>query len=50
LRLKCDELLSNFAFNFKLRRFTMAVDLGRRNVVEPMLEAGAYTPPLFGST
>ena len=26
LKLECDELLSNFAFNFNLRRYTQAVD------------------------
>ena len=39
LKLKCDELLSNFTFKFNLRRYN-----------EDRLEAGAYTCPLFGST
>jgi hypothetical protein len=26
LKLKCDEPLSNFAFNFNLRRYTMGID------------------------
>ena len=43
LNLKCDEPLSKFAFNFKLRRH-----LKERTRLAK--EAGAYTRPLFGST
>jgi len=65
LKLKCDEPLSNFAFNFKLRRYTMAPPSnvtdtlpGRGPASAPndaamsdaARQAGAYTRPLFGST
>jgi len=41
LKAKCDEALSNFAFKFNLRWYTMGVAaLGDRN---KLLEAGAYT-------
>jgi hypothetical protein len=29
LKRKCDKLLSNFAFNFNLRRYTMGLPVGR---------------------
>jgi len=63
LKLKYDdEPLSNFAFSFKLRRYTAAramwtaVHLGGRPAQDVMVgsklytEAGAYTRPLFSST
>jgi hypothetical protein len=48
LKLRCDILLSNSAFKFKLRRYTMEV-----NPLSPVildLKAGAYTRPLSSST
>jgi hypothetical protein len=52
LKLKYDEMLSNFAFNFNLRRYMMAALLpclgALGGMIVPM--AGAYTPPLFSST
>ena len=49
--LKCDELLSNFAFTFNLRRYTVVVQylIADMGYVRYYL-AGAYTRPLFGST
>jgi hypothetical protein len=54
LKLKHDEPLSNVAFNFNLRRYT--VGWARRRVhqyatsLRAACEAGAYTRPLFSST
>jgi len=59
LKLKCDELLSSFAFNFNLRRYNLVVAhvvLLRAGVVPieglllPEPRAGAYTRSLFSST
>jgi len=77
LILKCDELLSSFAFDFNFRRYNvgqrirdeiLAVQQANgckggfmeewhqklHNNTSPddvdICEAGAYTPPLFGST
>jgi hypothetical protein len=37
LRLKCDQLLSNFAFSFNLRRYTLAgIDVLRKIVNHPV--------------
>jgi len=58
---KSDELLSNFAFNVKLRRYNqvgkdtakqgeMAAECAAIEEEVPALEAGAYTRPLFCST
>jgi len=49
LRLKCDEPLSIFAFNFNLRRYIKAAfsDYVARKTE---YDAGAYTPPLLSST
>jgi len=47
LKLKHDELLSNFAFNVNLRRYTMVVC---GNSEKDALEAGAYTRPRSSST
>jgi hypothetical protein len=47
LKLECDEPLSNFAFNFNLRRYKKAI---REEVAQrAAAEAGACTRPLFGS-
>ena len=48
LKLKCDELLSSFAFKFNLRRYT--VDRKRVNEFGRAYEAGAYTRSLQSST
>ena len=45
LKLNHDKLLSRLAFNFNLRRYTMAERFGMEG-----LKAGAYTRPLFSST
>jgi len=60
LKLKCDGLLSSFAFNFNLRRYTTdtiieptpAQKLLSLPTVDPItgLAAGAYTRPLLSST
>jgi hypothetical protein len=59
LRLKYDELLSSFAFDFKLRRyakvpsrqsFTLEELLRRPQVDYAMLEVRAYTRSLFSSS
>jgi len=64
LKQKNDELLSNFAFKFNLRRYTAAGGLdfihkeaARREFEESLwagpggsCSPGAYTRPLFGST
>jgi hypothetical protein len=66
LKLKCDEPLLTFAFNFNLRRYIKGtggladrIAEGRSDpgkfITDPLLieilqEAGAYTRPLFGST
>jgi len=46
LKLQCDELLSSFAFKFKLRRYTPVLShrVGARAAATA---AGAYTRPLF---
>ena len=49
LKLKCGVLLSNFAFNFNLRRYTME-ELMTASTLTSTFEAGAYTRSLFGST
>ena len=58
LNLKCDKLLSSFAFNFNLRRYSLAGVRTVRTFAQEEAEvarysaalAGAHTPPLFGST
>ena len=50
LKLKCDEPLSNFAFNFNLRRYMKANGKCALTVTAPGFKAGAYTRSLFGST
>ena len=47
LKLKYDEPLSNFAFNFNLRPYASGKSVCYN---APVLEAGAYTRPLFSST
>jgi len=49
LNLKCDKLISRFAFNFNVRRYSMGF---RRNLsaAEIVNQAGAHTRPPFGST
>jgi hypothetical protein len=47
LKLKCDQLLSSFAFNLNLRRYTMVVR-GDRLFTGSL--AGAYTRSHFSST
>jgi hypothetical protein len=56
LKLKCDEPISDFAFNFSLRRYDMARDMARR--LRPrgapgpgtdMDRSGSYTRPLLNS-
>ena len=57
LKLKCDELLSSFAFKFNLRRY-IEIDADKRtmNVLDiagaewEARKAGAYTRPTFSST
>jgi hypothetical protein len=44
LKLKCDVLLSNYAFKFNLRYYIQA----RLAALAARLEAGAHTPPLDG--
>jgi hypothetical protein len=54
LKLKFDELLSSFGFQFNLRHYNeVAVDAEQiawfvKTVEEHPFEAGAYTLPLFG--
>jgi hypothetical protein len=55
LKLKYEEALSNFTFNFNLRRYSEAADVydlfaeaGVR--MGAVLAAGAYTRPLLGSS
>ena len=60
LKLKCDGPVSNFGYNFNLRRYTLAakgppgskvtVRGGKLLSDTPASKAGAYTRPLFGST
>jgi hypothetical protein len=53
LKLGCDGPLSNFAFNFNLRRFTVVISTIAYLVAIAFtwcLSAGAYTRPLFSST
>ena len=65
LKLNYDEPLSNFAFKFNLRRHNTAMQwsfetaaifahidafVQRCKDLVEVCEAGAYTPPLFGST
>jgi hypothetical protein len=40
LKLKCDEPLSNVAFNFNLRRYNKAADNGHLNVLQWAREHG----------
>ena len=47
-KLEHGELLSNFAFNLNLRRYTVAVSTTITD--SGMFEAGAYTRPLSSST
>jgi len=52
LKLECDEPLSNFAFNFNLRRYNMDADEGEgEGAVEgyAAAEAGAYIRSLLSS-
>ena len=46
LKLKCDIVLSSFAFKFNLRRYNSA----NGDVVAAIAEAGAYTRSEFSST
>ena len=52
LNLKCDETLSKFAFNFKLRRYNESsmLDLPLCAALLDAVRAGAYTRPLLSST
>jgi len=46
LKLKCDDLLSNFAFSFNLRRYVMADSPAGISLGDAInLAAGAYTGP-----
>jgi hypothetical protein len=63
IQTKSDELHSNFAFNFNLRRYTVVISLALSAYLtcalvampdnpgrqELVCWAGAYTRPLFGS-
>ena len=49
LRLRCDEPLSDFAFNFNLRRYTQ-VFFHRYYATKTDKVAGAYTRQHFSST
>jgi hypothetical protein len=48
LKLQSDELLSNFAFKFNLRRYSLALAERFTRVFDPT--AGAYTRPLLSSS
>jgi asparagine synthetase B (glutamine-hydrolysing) len=56
LKLKLDYMPSDFAFNYNLRRYTMAHGLEARvpfldpNVIDAVMRAGAYTRPLLSAT
>ena len=57
LKLKCVRLLSTFAFKLNLRRYSQATQVGGAGELAVMSEdtagmvqAGAYTRPLFTST
>jgi len=60
LKLQCGESLSNFAFNFDVRRYMEAglpaplaaplIAAGVGVAAGHAFWAGAYTPPLFSST
>jgi len=60
LKLKCGDLLSNFAFKFNLRRYSKEVAVAERarkaeagramHADMADLKAGAYTRSLFSST
>ena len=50
LILKCDELLSNFAFKLKLRRFRQVMPELFTKPKGENEEAGVDTRPLFSST
>jgi hypothetical protein len=51
LKLKYDVLLSNFSFNFNLRRNTeVALMPEDAALAPPASAAGAYTRPIFSST
>jgi len=49
LKLKCDVLLSAFAFNLDLRRYNMVDDVSAADK-QRRLQAWAYTRPLSSST
>jgi hypothetical protein len=55
LKVKCDGALSNFAFKFKLRRYSMVCRGGDAPMLLPLgaacvNQAGAYTRPPLSST
>ena len=56
LKLNYDNMLSNFGFNFNLRRYNSAAVLVRAadGIATPLtvglFQTGAYNRPLFGST
>jgi hypothetical protein len=46
-----DEQLSNFGFNFNLRRYNLALAADTTvGALRSALQAGAYTRPLLGSS
>ena len=47
LKLTCDGPLSNFAFKFKLRRYTMGIQQLRIKKHRWHRKAGAYTRPFL---
>jgi hypothetical protein len=52
LKLECDEPLSNFAFNFKLRRYTTGFDRWKKiyGETDDVNKTGAYTRPHLSSS
>ena len=50
LKLKCDVLLSSFAFGFNLRRYIKGMKRKEKKKKGGGGEAGSYTRPLFSST
>jgi len=50
LKLKCDDMLSNFAFKLNLRRYMRALLPFHFPHADYSVWAGAYTRPLFSST